>query len=77
MNRVKYKIIFNNVLHTPSLCSNLISVSKLTLKEAHMKFAKEYAIVTTLENYPIMLAVCFRQLYAINMLNFLLSELIV
>ena len=77
VNRIKQKIIFNNVLHTPSLCPNLISISKLISKGVHVKFAGEGTIITTLENYPIMSAVCFGQLYIVNMLNSSLSGLTV
>jgi len=42
-----------------------------------MKFTKEDAIITTSENHSIMLAICFKQLYAVNMLNSPLSGLIV
>ena len=51
VNRIKQKIIFNNILYIPSLHSNLISVLKLILKGVYVKFARKSAIVTILLYY--------------------------
>jgi len=43
INDVQRKITFNNVLHTPGLRSNLISVSKLNSKGLYMTFGRDKA----------------------------------
>jgi len=61
------KIVINNVLHTPSLQSNLISVSRLSSMGADVTFNEDKAIVRLKSGEKIMLAKKIGQLYALKM----------
>lgn len=66
INDVQRKITFNNVLHTPGLRSNLISVSKLNSKGLYMTFGRDKAQVKTLDGKIVFSAIYFGQLYAVD-----------
>ena len=57
VNRVKWYVILNNVLHIPRLHSDLIFVSKLVSKKAYVDFTRKDAGVIISDNHPIILAI--------------------
>ena len=69
INGVKKHIMIDNILYTPELQSNLISVSKLGAKGATVTFNAENAIVKLQNGTEIMSAIRLGQLYAVNVSN--------
>ncbi|KAJ3552616.1 hypothetical protein NP233_g12841 [Leucocoprinus birnbaumii] len=63
---VNRKVTFEEVLHTPNLRSNLISVSKLGQKGVRVEFTGSEATVLSANNVPIMSARRLGQLYAVD-----------
>ena len=61
------KITLNDVLHTPGLRSNLISVSKLSEKGANVFFNNRFAFVTVKNGINIITVTRLGQLYVVDM----------
>ena len=57
MNRITRKITFEDVLHTPGLQSNLISVSKLSKKGATMNLDIDKAMAKSKEVIEFLLVI--------------------
>ena len=60
------KITLNNMLHIPGLRSNLISVLKLSEKEANVSFNNRFVFVTMKNGINIITATCLGQLYVVD-----------
>jgi len=66
VNGTNRNITFEDALHTPELCSNLISVSKLAEKGVKVEFDQHKARVRLVSNVVIMMAKQCGRLYAIK-----------
>jgi len=66
VNGTNRNITFEDALHTPELCSNLISVSKLAEKGVKVEFDQHEARVRSVSSAIIMTAKRCGRLYAIE-----------
>ena len=67
VNKGKQKVILENTLYTPSLRSNLISVSTLLEKDTKVYFDGDEAVVKTQDGIEVMSAVKLGKLFVIKM----------
>jgi len=66
VHRKKRTITLSDVLHTPGFRSNLISMSKLSIKGAEAHFKEDEAVIRTTNGIDIIVATCTGQLYMVN-----------